>query len=492
MAQQQQGSGFSNIQNILSANQGNKLGSAVGGGVQAVSKEAQQGLQNSQQDFQNQTQQGLTNLGNEKTIEQNVLQNPTNATDQDVANFATYRGGQYGGPTTLSNADQLHNKAQEAEQLGQAGQTQAGRLGLLQRFASGGNQYSSGQQNLDNLLLGQSANNNLAAARRTTFGLGNKVNQAAQNAQNTAQTVQGQYQNFANQTNQDIQNQQNPVMAQLSTAATSAQAAKDARAAQIQQELQSGNISTDDAKLLGLQAGQDIGNLDLNRFLTVDPTKANAQNVANAQQTAQLNALARLGGQNAFNANPDQAGTFGNNQFTYDTSGLQQAAAQNQANFQNASQTARNLANQAQQTGSGFLSGLTGWQGINPNMLGIGQADVGLAALGINPTDPNAFNKLATVYQQTLNNQYTGQGSGAGELAQGGGNAGKAIQEGVFGKLDADKRAQIIDALNQYNTNQQQINQLTGQYGIGRTLAVNPGASTNTPMINQILTNPNS
>ncbi len=500
MNQQQRGSGFTNIQNILSANQGNKLGQAVGTGVQNVANQANTGLQKQKQDFQAGTQQGLTTLGNEKTNEQSVLQNPTNASDQDVKNFSNYRSGQYAGPKDLGDITGLQNKAQEAEQLGRAGQSTGGRLGLLQRFVGQGNQYNAGQQNLDNLLLGQNANKDLSQARRSTFGLGNKVNTAQQAAQGTGQAVQGQYQNFADKTNQDIHAQQDPVMQQLAAQSTAAQQAKDARAAQIQQGLASGSISAEDAQMLGLDANQDIGNLDLNRFLTVDPTKASAQNVANSQQTAQLNALSRLGGQDAFSADPTQAGTFGQNQFKYDKNALAEAAAQNQSNFNNNAGTYKNLRDQAVSGGSDFLNLINQGKTQGTNFGGDANAGTSkiyqsLQQFGIDPTDPNAFTKLANIYQQSQNNQYTGQGSSAGQIGQGGGNYGKDISEGIFGNQNGyiaqGGRDAMIKALNQYNQNSQAYNDMSNQYGIGRKLQINPGASTNMPQLNQLL-NPNA
>lgn len=463
MANSPQGSGFTNIQNILSANQNNKLGSAVGGGVINAANQAKQGLGQAEQQFQQGTQQGAQGIQNAYQNVNQVLQNPTGASDQDVANFSQYRSGQYGGPKDLGDVTSLQNQARNAQQLGQAGQTEGGRIALLQRFAGAGPNYTSGQQKLDNLLLGQQANNNLSQARRVSSGLENQVNQAQQGAQQVGATMQGKAQNLATDVNNQIQGQQNPLLSTLSQRATQAQSDKDAAMQRIQQGLASGSLSAADAQQLGLQAGMNIGSIDLSQFLTEDPTKATQQNVATSDEAAKLNALAKLGGQNAF-GDVTQAGTFGQNQFKYDVNALNQDITNQQAAYQqgaNPINTAlandRDATNRVLNTIFQQGPGMPGMGGLSPYAATQQklQQDTGINF----QNNPNAVQQLAQYYQNQSSNPTAS-------------NWGKSFREGTLGQLGGSDRDALIAALSDMTKQQGQLSDLQKQFGIGKTLQV--------------------
>lgn len=232
------GSGFTNLQNIIGANQGNQLGNTIGSGIQNQAGQVKSNLQNAQQQFNQQSQQNNFNNDNTKNYISGVLNN-LNTTGQgpnaqDIQNFSMYRSGAYAGPKDLGDISTLQGQAQSAEQLGQATQSQGGRQALLQQFV-GNPQYNQGQQRLDSLLLGQGNNmQQLAQARLASTGLQNQVNQAQQGAQGVAQTYQGYATDLSNQVKQQLQAAQDPWTQSLNQRAQQAQDIENQRVGETQ------------------------------------------------------------------------------------------------------------------------------------------------------------------------------------------------------------------------------------------------------------------
>lgn len=299
----QQGSGYTNIQSVLNANKNNKLGDTVGNGIQNQTNQAQQNLQQSQQQFNQQTAANQANTTGNSQLVQNVLGNtaqyaPGAANQQQGQQFQQLISGQYAGPTQLTNASQIQNQAQNVNQLGQATGSQAGQMGLLQQFV-GSPQYTAGQQSLDQLLLGQTGQPQLANARRSALQLQGQVGGALAGAQATGQQQQNQAQQFG----QNIQNQFGQTVAGINSGlqnqAQTAQQNANANYASTLAALQSGTINQDQANLLGLTNGEQVTKnalQNVGQYLTQNPNQASAQNVANAGNYAQLDALRQLGG----------------------------------------------------------------------------------------------------------------------------------------------------------------------------------------------------
>lgn len=347
---QQKGSGFTNIQKVMQANQGNNLGSSIGNNIQQVGSSAQNNLRNAQNQFQQGTQQNQFNTDANNQLVQNVLNDPNAAVNQTSGNqFQNLISGQYQGPQGLQNANELQGQASNVAQMGQALGTSGGRIGLLQQLVGNNGEYTAGQANLDNLLLGQSNSPELQAAKRQALTLQGKVGSAIQGAaaqgqQNTnsaqqfGQGVRDQFGNVVSSANSALQNQ-----------AVQAQQGRDAQYQQTLKDLQSGNINQDEANLLGLTQGQNVynvlngagsGSSGANAFLAEDPLKANASNVASASDYAKMQALQKLGGQFA-PQNASQA--FQNYQDPSQASRFQnaQAVTGNQSDFQKALQGAQ-------------------------------------------------------------------------------------------------------------------------------------------------------
>ncbi len=305
---QQKGSGYTNIQKIITANQGNKLGQAVGGGVQQAGQGLQSNLGQAQNQFQQQTAQNQFNTEGNKQLVSNVLNDPTqysnlgqnNANSQAGGKFGQLISGTYQGPTNLQNASQLQGQAQDVGQLNKALGNQAGQAGLLQRFV-GNPQYQQGQQKLDSLLLGQTGGKDLAAARTATAGLGSKVNNALLGAQAQGQQATNEAQLFGKGVQDQFGNTVSGIDTGLQGKATEAQTARDTAYENTLKALQSGQITQKQADLLGLTGGQEVTQNALQgvgNYITKNPLAASAQNIASQQDYARINALRNLAGQN--------------------------------------------------------------------------------------------------------------------------------------------------------------------------------------------------
>lgn len=207
----QTGTGFTNLNRIMQANQGNQLGKAVGGGVAQQAGQAKESLNQARTGFDTASQANRLDTDQNKQEVNNTLQSVDtgqDVNDQTAQDFSRFRQGQYAGPQTLQNEDQVINQAQNAQNLGGLSSSAAGRQALLQRFV-GGNNYSQGKQQLDNLLLGQSGGQDLRDARRQTQNLNQTALQSADAARQQAQYLSNQAQAFGTDVNNRLTGQQN-------------------------------------------------------------------------------------------------------------------------------------------------------------------------------------------------------------------------------------------------------------------------------------------
>lgn len=189
------GTGFTNIQKIIGASQGNKLGEAVAGGVQRAGEKARSAVQQAGEKFGQQVQQaGNVQARQEQATNLLGQARAGQLTDEQAAQGQKLIRGEYEGPRDIENASRLAAGAIEAEQLGRAGASGEGRQALLQRFV-GAPQYSYGQQKLDTLLLGADREA-LSQARAATRGIGDEAVNRIQAARGQAQATAGQVADF--------------------------------------------------------------------------------------------------------------------------------------------------------------------------------------------------------------------------------------------------------------------------------------------------------
>lgn len=304
-------SGFTNIQRVLGANQGNKLGQAIGTGVQSIANKTQQQSQDAQNQFAQQIGQANQDVMKGKQVQGALTDLDFTKSDEAAQKLGQVGTDEYGntlskleqgyqGPQGLGNQEQLQRSAQDLQQTGSNLLSSGGRQAALQRFVNAGPNYTQGKQQLDALLLGQNTED-LRGARRnaqqTAAGTNEAINQAAQQGQYVGQ----QY----NTLGQDVQKQVGDAQQQFGTAldkrAQDQIASNQQYAADLQTRLQTGKLQPDDIQYLinnTLGGSQEIGNLSNQELsnLVMANTNINDNNVANQSDLQSRSALAKLAG----------------------------------------------------------------------------------------------------------------------------------------------------------------------------------------------------
>lgn len=346
IGRRQQGTGFTNINRILEAGKGSgqQLGQAIGQGIGQQAGQFQQGLTQAQQQFGQGVQQNTYNTDANSTAVKNAITNIMTPGQQqgDTANaqqFQQYISGNYTGPQQLSNTDQLGLKAANLQALGGATQNNYGRQGLLQQFVGKG-QYTSGQQNLDNLLLGQpGSQNSLQQVRQQTNNVGQQLSQAETQAQQQAQqaTLQnklfgqqalgqlsGAEQNIYNNAAKSASDLNTQNLAQQQSAQGLSKTLQDAlnsdkisstsnqldQSNELNKLIQSGLLNSDTLSKMGIDTNQYAGNINLPGLATMlasssqNYNKLGVGDAISGSDAAKLQALQQLGGQAASSIAP--------------------------------------------------------------------------------------------------------------------------------------------------------------------------------------------
>lgn len=194
---QGKGTSFTNINDIVAANRKNRLGQTVSGGVSNVIGQGQQQLGQAKTQFQDQAQKNaLGTQEHQQQAKQTIEQAGSGTTQGDIDRFAQFRAGQYKGPTELQNKEQIIGQGQQIQGIANAAKGEQGRRGLLQQFVAPDQQYTQGQQRLDNLLLGQTGGQALRGARQAANQFNQQLIQADQSTQAQAKGLQEQARQF--------------------------------------------------------------------------------------------------------------------------------------------------------------------------------------------------------------------------------------------------------------------------------------------------------
>lgn len=273
------GTGFTNLQALIGANQGNNLAQTVGSGINQTVQNTQNDLNQSQQQFNTDTSANST-AGNEQQAQGIIGQilgysgnntgsgNPyqssgvntvgsgtpttssstaptsttpslaANLSQQQVNQFQNMLSGNYNGPSQLENYGQLSSEANQAQGLSSDINSSGGLQSLLQQYIGGNNNgggYTQGQQTLDQLLLGQGNTQGLQQAGQQAGQLTNQIQNAnaAAQAQNTQQQSLAQQQ--AQAINSDLTNASLGITNAAQTAANTANT-NDTNNAALQQD----------------------------------------------------------------------------------------------------------------------------------------------------------------------------------------------------------------------------------------------------------------
>lgn len=294
------GSGFTNLQKVIGANRNNGLGASIQQGIGKQVDQVKTGLGQAQGAFGQQLGQEkekINTLGQSAT---NTLKDVTKADDNAVGQFKELREGSYQGPAGLKDTQMLMNNAKQAQQLGSQVGSAGGQMNLLQRFVGQGKQYNSGQQRLDNILLGQTGSDQLKQSRRASQGLTESIGSAQNVAEQQAQAAQQQRLTLQQDVNKQLTDQGNALQGALTKRATDAESLSAGKLALLQNRLKTGNITQEDIDQLsrmspGLTADTELFDTDLSSMLSAG-TGYNASNVATQQEFAQKQALAKLAG----------------------------------------------------------------------------------------------------------------------------------------------------------------------------------------------------
>lgn len=273
---------FTNIQSYLKANNGQS--EALSNKLSNLGTQTQQKFDTAKTDFNKEaaTAQVPLNQG----IIDTAASNPSNfsqiANTADKQAFNRMLAGNYTGPVSLGNQEQLNLNAQNYKTLANQGGTESGRFNLLKTFFNRPN-YTRGQQTLDNLMVQADKNQlkQLQANRTQAAQLTNNINTATNQAQATAK----QYADEAAKAKTNILDKfttnVNDWNNQLKQKAESAQQVRNNYYEQLQRELQNNQLSNDTLNSLGLTPGQKLYNTDLSQYITTNPNlRASAQNVA--------------------------------------------------------------------------------------------------------------------------------------------------------------------------------------------------------------------
>lgn len=371
-----QGSGFTNLQNVLNANRNNKLGNTLGQGLQSTIGGAQQNLSQATNQFNTQANANAVGTAADKAQEQQAIgqatSSPNDLSQSSIDAFNKYRAG-YQGPTGFSNQQQqtIGQQQNDLNGIANASLSQQGRGGLLQRYV-GAPQYTQGQRQLDTMLLGQSGNEALKGARRQGLQFNNQANTQQQQAVNTGQALNQQAQAFNNQINQDLTGAATGVQTGIQNRADQEQAQAQKAYDSLQQVLNyqkganSGGVNggksgvdmvgggvpqMDQAtydyltKALGPEALTTKGYSGIQDYLKTganplnpNAIKQDASNYVNADDVSKFGALQKLAAPNqelisGYNI-PGQAGTMPNESRIVDQNALNKAVEQGGQGYQ--------------------------------------------------------------------------------------------------------------------------------------------------------------
>lgn len=317
--QQKKAAGFVNLDRVLAANTGNRLGQTIGTGIQTGAQGLQQKLGEVKSGFlQESEQKNLASDVNKRAATealQNIGSGQTNVTDEQAKQFGTFLAGKYAGPRELDSTKtaQIGAKAQELQGFGQALGSQGDKSQVLTAFASQGKgPYSAGEKRLDSFLLGKGPNaGELQKAQQQTRGLTRQVNREQDTARQIGQLREGQASQFAQDVGGQITSQKTGIEGAVGSEFERLSGEQGKLYDTIKSKLDKGELlNPEERQLLGLAdpigdignkmpglPGQqaplmDIFNLDATKFLNkADLSKGN---VASAVQKAQLDALSKL------------------------------------------------------------------------------------------------------------------------------------------------------------------------------------------------------
>lgn len=316
-SQSRVGSGFTNLQRVLDANKGNRLGQTLTTGVGQLAQQNKQAVAGAQTQFQTEAEKGRLDTDANTQFRNQAIQNSRSgsATDEDAERFQALQAGQYSGPRQLTNVDALKGQAEQVQQLGTFGTDANKTKGLLQKFV-GSPRYSLGQKTLDSTVLSQDPNV-ARGIRQQTVGVQRGVNRAASAASAQAQELANRAKGFGQETQQQAVGEATAYDTELQAKAAQANAQRAALQNKAKEQLaniyNTNTVSKDVADALGITNNMEyVGTVspegsseqfnpvsaqNMSGYFQYDPTQATKQTIQSQGDAARLAALKKLSGQ---------------------------------------------------------------------------------------------------------------------------------------------------------------------------------------------------
>jgi hypothetical protein len=196
---QQRGTGFTNINRILGANQGagQRIGEAIGSNIGNQAGQVRQGLEQGMSQFQAGLTQGKSGADTAIQQGQALKQQSGESNDAYAKRLATgtqdfekqgldLQNAMYKGPNEMQNANQIQTQAMNIANLRNLAGTSSGQSQLLRSQVAQRGNYTQGQNALDQLLLGKEGQGAIQQGRQSSAGIDQQASGAVSNAQNQA------------------------------------------------------------------------------------------------------------------------------------------------------------------------------------------------------------------------------------------------------------------------------------------------------------------
>jgi hypothetical protein len=216
---QQRGTGFTNIDRILNANQGagQRMGQSIGSNLANQAGQVRQGIQQGVSTFQagmNQGKAGALNaIQQGQSLKQQAGETPeayatrlAQSTNDFTKQGEQLRDAAYQGPNSLQNANQLQSQASGVSELGRLAGSSPGQSQLLRSQVAQRGNYTQGQNALDQLLLGKEGQSAIQQGRQSSAGINRQAQGAVLNAQNQASATTNAILNNKAKTARELQN----------------------------------------------------------------------------------------------------------------------------------------------------------------------------------------------------------------------------------------------------------------------------------------------
>lgn len=304
------GSGYQNLDKYLNTNNAQQFGNQFYGNVQNDIDSAKKNQDSSASQFQDQVK-GASQTPDMSQVNSEIA-NPTGA---DAKQFQGWENQTYQGPNNLAESPDLYNQywsgTQKANTNATLSGSEPGRFTLLDSYF-GKPDYSYGQKSLDNLLVQQSglgqtqkglqtqASQLTSAGNSQSNALTNQASQAAGQVENSAQNVRNAI--GVDSTGQVVTD---PTAAgygalgsqytAINNATTQTNSDRAAQLAQINSDLTSGRISSDELGTLGIPNNLNTYNIDPTQYISAGNPLDKTQ-VMTPEQQAYIQALSQLSG----------------------------------------------------------------------------------------------------------------------------------------------------------------------------------------------------